>query len=62
MFIAQELCPRTFTSTLRGKPNLTANKRIKLLRGIAEGGISWLHDDESRKDDRTTTLNLKTCS
>ena len=45
VFIAQELCPESLREHIARQPNLTANKRIKLLRGIAEG-ISWLHDDE----------------
>jgi len=45
VFIAQELCPESLREHIARQPNLTAHKRIKLLRGIAEG-ISWLHDDE----------------
>lgn len=44
VFIAQELCPESLREHIARQPSLSASKRIKLLRGIAEG-ISWLHDD-----------------
>ena len=44
VFIAQELCPESLREHIARQPNLLAAKRIKLLKGVAEG-IAWLHDD-----------------